>query len=323
MSKRKIDGLWSHLHWLTVLAEQESFTGAASRLGVSKGAFSMKIAELERVAGIPLVIRTTRSVRLTDVGQRLVDELKKPFQDIGESLSSLQDAAGSPRGVVRVTAPVAFAHQQLVPKVAGFVRMFPDVRVRLEVSDRLVSLSAEGFDVGIRHSASIPDTHVAWQLCNTRSVLVASDDYLLRHGVPQTPHDLKSHNCLYYPRGLEPAAWSFESVGVGNGCQEGIRLTIPVNGPFATNNSQSLRDAAINGMGIALLPDFTVQEALRSHTLEQVLPDWKPAGAFADKLHIIRPYSARVPKAVSEFIRFLREEFADGFFIAPEVGDTV
>lgn len=321
MSKRKIDGLWSHLHWLTVLAEQESFTGAASRLGVSKGSFSMKIAELERVAGIPLVVRTTRSVRLTDVGQRLVDELKKPFQDISESLSSLQDAAASPRGVVRVTAPVAFAHQQLVPKVAGFVRMYPDVRVRLEVSDRLVSLSAEGFDVGIRHSASIPDTHVAWQLCNTRSVVVASDGYLSQYGVPQAPHDLRSHHCLYYPRGLEPAAWSFESVG--NGCQESMRLTIPVNGPFATNNSQSLRDAAINGMGIALLPDFTVQEALRSHSLVQVLPDWKPTGAFADKLHIIRPYSARVPKAVSEFIRFLREEFSEGFHIEQEVEDTV
>jgi DNA-binding transcriptional LysR family regulator len=317
MERQKLEGLWSHLHLLTVLADQGSFTKAAARLDVSKASVSQRIMEIERIAGVPLVVRTTRSVRLTDVGQKLVNDLRGPFQQIVESFGGVQDSASTPRGLVRVTAPVAFSRQQLVPRISAFLEANPDVRVQLEVSDRLVSLAGEGFDIGIRHSAIIPDTHVEWTLCETHSLIVASVSYISRFGMPRTPHDLSRHRCLYYPRGVELPAWSFERIE--SHPADVPRLTVPVSGPFATNNSESLRDAATDGLGIALLPDFSVQEALQQGKLIRLLPTWRPVGAFAPKLHIIRPYSVRVPRAVSAFVDYLRSVFTGGFMDGEQI----
>src|SRR3990167_6449216 len=196
----RLQELWGHFHWLGVLAQQGSYTAAAARLGVSKAAVSQRIAELERMAGVALVQRTTRSVRLTEAGQRLVDDTRASFEHIAQCFAQVRDAAGEPRGLLRVTAPVAFARQQLVPRLAGFLREYPEVRMELNLSDHLSSLSTEGFDLAIRHTANPPGTHVAWTLCATRSVLVASRAYLRRQGTPQRPADLAQPNCLHYPR---------------------------------------------------------------------------------------------------------------------------
>lgn len=302
--------LWSHLHWLTVLAQQGSYTAAAMRLGVSKAAMSQHIADLERAAGVPLVRRTTRSVQLTEAGQRLVDDTRPQFEHIAQRFSEVKDLAGAPRGLLRVTAPVAFARQQLVPRLADFLRDYPEIRLELDLSDQLSSMSLEGFDLAIRHSGAPPDTHVAWTLCATQSVLVASRAYLRRYGTPTTPHDLLAHSCLHYPRGHEAPAWTFEAKGPEF---EAGRVTVPVSGPLAANNSEALRDAALTGLGIALLPDFSAQAALQAGKLMQVLPEWTPVGSFADHLYAIRPYSAHVPKAVTAFVSHLRKVFAPGF----------
>ncbi|MDM0090632.1 MULTISPECIES: LysR family transcriptional regulator [unclassified Variovorax] len=309
MEDQKIESLWTHLHWLTVLSQQGSFTAAAQRLGVSKAAMSQRIAELERAAGVPLVQRTTRSVRLTEAGQRLVEDMRAPFEQIAHSFSGVRDLAGVPRGRVRVTAPVAFARQQLVPRLADFLRAQPEVRIELELSDRLSSLAMEGFDLAVRHTAAPPDTHVAWTLCETRSVLVASRAYLRRRGVPEVPADLGAHDCLHYPRAQDTPAWHFET----RKPSAAPRVTVPVSGPLAANNSEALRDAAIAGLGIALLPDFSAQSALQAGKLVEVLPKWQPVGAFGDRLYAIRPYATHVPRAVTAFVSWLRAELAAGF----------
>ncbi|HBV38680.1 MAG TPA: LysR family transcriptional regulator, partial [Erwinia sp.] len=121
----KTNALWLHLYWLTVLAEQGSFTRAADRLEVSKAAMSQKIKELEQQAGVPLVTRTTRTLRLTSAGAKLVEELRAPFAQIEQSFFSVRDSAGPLRGLIRVTAPVAFARQQLVPHITAFLRQHP------------------------------------------------------------------------------------------------------------------------------------------------------------------------------------------------------
>ncbi|KWT82760.1 putative transcription regulator protein [Variovorax sp. WDL1] len=310
MEPKNIELLWTHLHWLTVLEQQGSFTAAAARLGVSKAAMSQRIAELERAAGVPLVRRTTRSVRLTEAGQRLVDDTRAPFEQIAHSFAGVRDLAGVPRGLLRVTAPVAFARQQLVPRVADFLRANPEVRLALDLSDRLSALAVEGFDLAIRHAASVPDTHVAWRLCATRSVLVASRAYLRRRPAPQTPQALSQHDCLHYPRAHDQPAWTLE---LSNGRRAVERVTIPVAGPFAANNSEALRDAALAGLGIALVPDFSAQGALQAGKLVQVLPQWTPVGAFAEQLYAVRPYASHVPRAVTVFVAWLREALKDGF----------
>ena len=309
MEEQKVEQLWGHLHWLVVLAQQGSFTAAAERLGVSKAAMSQRVAELERVAGVALVRRTTRSVRLTEAGQRLVDDTRASFEQIAESFSQVRDLAGTPRGLLRLTAPVAFARQQLVPLLVEFLRQYPEVRIELDLSDRFSSLATEGFDLAIRHTASPPDTHVAWTLCGTRSLLVATPAYLRRNGVPQLPQDLAQHNCLHYPRSQDRPAWTLEKRDPA----APERVTVQVSGSLAANNSEALRDAALAGLGIALLPDFSAQASLHAGELVEVLPDWRPVGSFAGQLYAIRPYSAHVPRAVSALVTFLRERLAQGF----------
>ena len=311
MESGKIEGLWTHLHWLTVLAEQGSYTAAASRLGVSKAAMSQRISELERSAGISLVQRTTRSVRLTEAGQRLVENTRSQYEQIATSFASVRELAGVARGVIRITAPVAFARQQLVPRLPAFLQAHAEVRVQLEVSDRLASLATEGFDLAIRHSAEAPDTHVAWKLCGTQSVIVASRGYLRRRGTPGTPEELSAHDCLFYPRATGPAMWSFERKTARKTATAPV--TLPVSGPFSANNSEDLRDAALEDLGIALLPDFSAQAAVRAGKLVVLLPEWRVTGAFADQLYVLRPYASHVPRAVSLFVSYLRESFAGGF----------
>lgn len=303
MKEMKTDTLWDHLHWLTVLAEQGSFTRAAERLDVSKAAMSQKIKELEQIAGVLLVQRTTRSVRLTSAGEKLVEELREPFARIEQSFFSVRDTAGPVRGLVRITAPVAFARQQLVPIIGEFLRDYPQVRLQLDVTDRIVSLSSEGFDLAIRHSDTLPETHVALPLCDTQTVLVASPAYLNQQGIPNTPQDLMQHNCLYYPRGVESPRWRFITAA------DGEEVQVRIQGSFATNNSESIRDAALQGLGIAMLPDFSAREALAAGSLQQVLPEWEPVEAFAARLWIVRPWAAQVPRAVTTFTQWLRARF--------------
>ncbi len=310
MEDQKISTLWTHLHWLSVLAQQGSYTAAAARLGVSKAAMSQRIAELERAAKVTLVQRTTRSLRLTEAGQRLVDDTRASFEQIEQSFAQVRDLAAQPGGLIRVTAPVALARQQLVPILAEFLKDFPDVRIELDMSDRLSTLATEGFDLAIRHTARPPDTHVAWALCDTQSVLVATRAYLRRRGEPQTPADLQTHNCLHYPRSQETPAWTFEPRRLQRGSE---RITVPVSGNFAANNSEALREAALTGAGIALMPDFSAQAALRQGKLVPVLPDWNPVGAFAETIYAIRPYAPHVPRAVAALVDRLRQGLARGF----------
>lgn len=305
MSSEKTDQLWSTLHALVVLGEHGSFTAAAARLSISKAAMSQRIAELERAAGVPLVQRTTRSVRLTEAGQRLADGTRSAFAQIQQSFAAVRDLAEAPQGLLRVTAPVAFARQQLVPRLPEFLRAHPQVRLELDLSDGLRPLAVEGFDLAVRHTAAPPETHVAWLLAPTRSLLVASRAYLRKRGAPADPDALRLHDCLHYPRAGQVAGWTLLR---GN-----ERAVVPVAGAFSANNSEALRDAALAGLGIALVPDFSAQAALRSGQLQQVLPEWKVEGQFSETLYAIRPYAPYVPRAVEAFVAYLRQAFAEGF----------
>ncbi len=314
MNDQKISELWHHLHWLSVLAQQGSYTAAAARLGVSKAAMSQRIAELERAARVPLVQRTTRSVRLTEAGQRLVDNTRASFEQIEHSFAQVRDLADVPSGLLRVTAPVAFARQQLAPRLADFLREYPDVRLELDMSDRLSTLATEGFDLAIRHTARPPDTHVAWTLCSTHSVLVASKTYLRRAGTPHSPAELQDHNCLHYLRAQDTPTWTLARVKIkAKSNANDQRITVPVKGQLAANNSEALREAALTGLGIALLPDFSAQASLQQGELVQVLPEWQPVGAFAEQIFAIRPYSPHVPRAVTALVDYLRRAMAAGF----------
>lgn len=297
------------LHLLTVLAETRSYTQAARRMGISKASVSGRIAELERAAGVPLVRRTTRSVGLTQAGQQLVDETRSSFDRIAQSFAGIRDLAGAPRGLVRVTAPVALGRQHVAPGLPAFLQRHPEIRLELDLNDRFTNLAQEGFDIAIRHTQSPPETHVAWELCPSRSLLVASADYLRRHGKPRHPSELAQHACLHYLRDAAVQSWTFES-GTGRRTE---RVVVAVHGPLKANNSEVLREAVLAGAGIGLLPDFSAASHLGPRQLVTVLPDWRPVGFFGERIYALRPWSAHVPRAVQCFVEHLKATFAGGF----------
>lgn len=321
MSSDQLSPLVADLHLLTVLAATRSFTETARRLGVSKASASTRISELERAAGVLLVRRTTRSVGLTEAGQQLVNDMQPAFQRISESYTAVKDLVGTPRGLIRVSAPVALGRQHLAPCVAAFLLQFPDIHIELELSDRFVNLANEGFDLAIRHTNAPPETHVAWVLCETRSSLLASPQYLARRGMPSHPSELTSHDCLLYLRDSHAGSWNFVRHAGGKGKRKSAegdleRIGVSVAGSLKANNSEVLRDALLAGLGIGLLPDFSIP-GVSSQTgaapLVEVLPDWRVQGFFADRIYALRPWSAQVPRAVQCLVAHLRQSFAPGF----------
>lgn len=306
---QRIDLLWPQVHALTLLAQLASFTKVAQRLGLSKAAVSQRITDLERAVGQTLVQRTTRSVRLTDAGQRLVEQTAESFAHIARSVGEARDNATQPRGLLRVTAPVALGRQHVAPLIESFVREQPQVRVELDLSDRLLTLAHEGFDLAVRHTSAPPDNHVAWKLCASRSVLVASSAYLKRNGTPAHPSDLVNHACLPYLR-PGPSVWQFERAKA-KGDPE--RVSVTVQGPLRASNSEVLRDAAASGLGIALLPDFSAAQAVRARRLQVLLPSWRPVGVFGDAIYAMHPWSPTTPKAVQALVAHLRSGLSAGF----------
>ena len=256
MSTDQLSPLVADLHLLTVLAMTKSFTETARRLSTSKASVSMRISELERAAGMLLVRRTTRSVGLTEAGQQLVNDMQPAFGRISESFTAARDLVGTPRGLVRVTAPVALGRQHLAPCVASFLKKFPDIHIELELTDRFVNLATEGFDLAIRHTNAPPETHVAWVLCETRSILLASPDYLARRGVPAHPLELSAHDCLLY-LGNHAGSWTFVRSARKKPAE---KVGVNISGSLKANNSEVLRDALLAGLGIGLLPDFSTTE---------------------------------------------------------------
>ncbi|PWF22575.1 LysR family transcriptional regulator [Corticimicrobacter populi] len=314
--------VFSDLHLLTLIGETRSYTQTARRLGLSKATVSQRISALERATGVPLVRRTTRAVTLTAAGVQLVEDTRPAFARIEQSFAAVRDLASQPRGLVRLTAPVALGRQYVMPMLADFLSRHPEIRVELDLNDRLVHLGQEGFDLAIRHTHTPPDSSVAWPLCDTRSLLVASPDYLARCGTPACPEDLTRHACLVYLRaGLAASSWTLTRT---RRRQPTEQVSIPVWGPIKANNSETLRDAALAGLGVALLPDFSAMPALqavvqaepdghpaRTSTLVTILPDWEPQGFFGARIYAIRPWTPQVPRAVQCLVEFLRAGFAD------------
>lgn len=313
----RIDLLWPQVHTLGVLAEQGSLTATAARLGLSKAAVSQRLTELERAAGLPLLRRTTRSVQLTEAGRQLVASTRAAYTQIERGFAEIRELGEAPRGLLRLTAPVALGRQHLMPALAGFLRAHPALRVELDLSDRLVPLAREGYDLAIRHAAQAPEDHVAWTLCESQAVLVARPAYLRRAGLPRHPADLAGHACLGYWRPGQPQVWAFEPASLPPAEAAAARCEVAVRGPLAANNSELLREAALDGLGLALLPDFSAQAALRAGRLRALLPGWRVAGPFGGRILAIRPASPVLPRAVQALVAHLRTQLQGGFGAAP------
>jgi DNA-binding transcriptional LysR family regulator len=271
-----------------------SFTTAAAELGMPKSTVSRKVSDLEERLKARLLNRTTRKLSLTDVGRTYYDycaRIAGEIEDAERAVSSLQE---TPRGLLRVTAPVNAAF--LAPIVSEYLQRYPDVRLQLYCTGRRVDLIEEGFDVGIRAGTLADSTLIARSLGSVTWFLVATPGYLEKRGRPRSPDDLKEHDCLLF--GAEPS-------GAGLSLDGGARSAqVALSARLLVGDMDVLRAAATAGLGIALLPAFQCVEELRAHRLERVLRDWNPPST---PVHVVYPSTRHISPKVKSFIEHLHE----------------
>ncbi|MFJ0376624.1 LysR family transcriptional regulator [Bordetella bronchiseptica] len=304
MSNPAFDRL-ADLKMLAVLADTRSFTAAAQRLGVSKSLISLRMKALEQELGVSLLLRTTRSVRPTEAGALLVERARPALDTLEDSLGEVRNLARAPRGRLRLIAPVALGRQHLGIWLARLGQHFPDIALEVYLSDRFVNLRQEGYDFALRHADQVSDAYVSKRLCATRAHLVASPAYLARHGRPAHPSELARHRCLLYRGDERSPQWSF-APRQGRGAAVHVK---PVD-CLSVNNSELLRESAAHGLGIAMVPDFSLGDCA---DLEPVLPQWDCYAGFGRSLYLLKPFSATPTEAHRVVEQALAEHFRPGF----------
>jgi DNA-binding transcriptional LysR family regulator len=290
---------WNEVAIFVKVVEEGSFIGASRALGVPRSTVSRKVASLEERLGVRLLHRTTRSVNPTDEGRAYFERcapLIREATDAGRAVSERQDV---PRGRLRVTAPSLFGTRFLGPLVNTYLDRFPEVQVELLLTDRVVNLVEEGFDLAIRAGELRSSDLIARRLAAARAELVASPAYLAARGVPETVDDLAAHRCIATGTGPGPHTWGL-SVG-------GEVMEVPVEGPLVVNALELCHRAALDGVGIARVPAFLVQRDLACGNLVRVLPEVE---LDAGGLYAVYPSRRHLAATVRTFVDLLSEELS-------------
>lgn len=281
------------------VVEHAGFAAAARSMNVSRSAVNKLVINLENDLGIQLLNRTTRRVNPTETGLAFYERCTRIMADLEEAELSISQLHDEPRGNLRVNAPMSFGVLYLSKNVAEFAARYPDLRVQLTLDDRLVDPIEEGYDVNIRiadpkKSSSLINQYIA----PMHYVLCASPAYLKRHGNPTCPDDLRHHSCLHY--GYLSTGNQWKLVG------EDEEYAIPIHGAMCSNNGEVLCDAAVNSLGIALLPEFIACNALQRGQLEALLPTYQlpDLSVFA-----VYPVNRHLSVKVKMFVEFLLEHF--------------
>jgi DNA-binding transcriptional LysR family regulator len=289
----KLDGIASFV----AVAESGSISEAARRLRLSKSVVSERLAELERSLGAGLLHRTTRKLTLTEDGTAFLERANRIVQEIEAATSDMAERRGTISGPLRISAPVTFGRMHLGPALYPFLADHPDLQLTLDLDDRRVDAAADGYDAVLRNGPIADSRLMAWRLAPSRRVLVASPAYLKDHGKPASIEDLEQHRGIFYTnRGV--ADWRFPSIGG----------TVIVRGKMGLglNNGDMLRDAAIAGLGIALIPMFAVGAQVAAGELETIDIGVQPELEY---IHIAHPDGRRPSVKLRALADHLRAAF--------------
>ena len=280
------------------VVEAGSFSAAAAELNVSHTVMSKQVRQLEAMLGAQLLNRTTRKLALTEAGQAYYGRARRILDDLQEADLAVSAHHATPRGTLRINAPMAFGTINMAQWLPRFMERYPDLKIDLVCNDRVVDLIEEGFDVALRLARDMPDSSLkAKRLATTTTLLVASPTYLQKHGTPSHPHELAHHTCLVYTQVPRPHEWIFDM-------PDGGRETVTVRGTFQANTGVALRTAALAGVGIATTATFIVHEDLARGDLVPVLP----AYTFrARELYAVYPHNRHLSPKVRAFIDFATE----------------
>lgn len=307
----KLDGISSFV----AIAEAGSISAAARRLHLSKSVVSERLADLEQGLGAPLFHRTTRKLSLTEDGLAFLDRALRIVREVEEAAAEVGERRGQLTGPMRLSAPVTFGRMHLGPALYPFLGAHPGISMTLELDDRRVEVSAEGFDAVVRNGTIADSRLVAWVLSPSRRFLVASPDYLRRHGTPRSLAELSDHRAIHYAnRGI--ADWRF----LDTRPDEFVRP----HAVLRVNNGDLMRGAALAGLGLALLPTFIVGEQIRSGELVIVDVGREVEQEF---IYMAHPDGRRVSTKLRALADALKAAFGDPPYwdvgVTPAPGATI
>ena len=281
------------------VVELGNFARAAERLELSTSAVSRQVADLEARLQTRLLNRTTRKLSLTEGGHAFYERCVQVLVDLEEAEQAAAQTSLVPRGTIKLTCGQSFGLLYLAPAMAEFLERYPEVKFDVSLSDRVVDLVEEGFDLGVRIGALGPANLIARKLGETKLIACASRAYLEKHGTPRVPEDLGKHNCVTYAYVPDSNVWRFRD-------PEGVEQTVTVSGNLHANNGDLLTQAAVNGIGIVYEPDFIVGPARAARQVVRLLEGWEPA-----PLGIYAVYASRkhLSAKVRAFVDFMSARF--------------
>lgn len=280
--------------------ETGSFTAAAQRCGTSHGQASKLISRLENELGVNLLRRSTRSLTPTEVGLAYYERLRQLLIDYDALNDSVRNTSNTPSGLLRISAPVTFGVSQLAPLLVTFARQYPDIELDVNFSDRLVNVVDEGFDMALRIGNLTDSSLVARRLCSIRSIIVAAQEYLTRHGAPAHWSELPQHALIVDTNFRDPRHWPFKDA------QQQIHAQ-PVRGRIKFSNAEACIEAACAGLGIARVPMFIAENALKTDRVVPILADFE-APPLA--LYAVYPPARYLAQKSRVLIDFLAQAYA-------------
>jgi DNA-binding transcriptional LysR family regulator len=293
----------SDIRLFLLVAEEEGFAKAARRAGLTAPVATRRIAALEEDLGARLFSRTTRRVSLTEAGTLYRDHASLVVEAAESAREALSDLGTKPKGPLRVTTSPTMG-RELVRLMPEFLETYPEVQVGLHFSDRVVDLIRDGFDVAIRVGHPQDSSLIVRRLTTSNSVVCASPSYVAKHGEPLHPHDLAEHDCVLLHDRPGVKTWKFSA----NDEQISVRVT----GSLALNSGDTVEQAAVAGLGIAMAPVWLLSESLRTGKLLPLLEKFiiEPSGT---PINAVYPSRSFLPRKVRAFIDFLAEKFREDF----------
>ncbi|HKY95607.1 MAG TPA: LysR family transcriptional regulator [Kiloniellales bacterium] len=280
------------------VVQSGSFSEAARALSLTPSAVSKQVSRLEDRLGARLINRTTRRLGLTEEGTAFFDRAQRILADVSEAEQAVTRLHGAPRGTLKLNAPVVFGRMHIAPLIPAFLAQHREVRIDFTVNDRFVDLLEEGLDLVIRIGELKDSSLIARRLATNRRVVVASQDYLEKHGRPERPRDLAAHNCLIYLYRSTKNLWQFDG-------PEGPE-SVEVRGDVETNNAEVILELVRAGQGIALLPTWLVGQCLRQGYLQQVLKGYAAADS---QIYAVYPPGRHLSPKVRAFVDHLVQHF--------------
>lgn len=286
------------------VAEHRGFAAAARKLGVATSSVTRQVDALEATLGTLLVNRSTRSVTLTDAGARYAEDARRILDELADADRSVSEGEGPPSGLLRVSLPTAFARLHVAPVVPRFLASCPKLSLNLVAADGIVNLAEERIDVAIRLGPLPPSSLIARRLAPHRRIVCASPSYLAARGVPRSPQDLSGHECLAFDYGGGLTTWRFAC--------DGGETTVPIADRLRSNNADVLREAAIGGAGLTMMPSWLVGPDVVAGRLVRVLADWTvDPGSGEGAISAVYLPSRRGSAKLRTFLDFLVAHFGD------------